>query len=244
MKRNIRVLIVEDEFITLDLLKNSLLAVGYDIAGDAMSAEEAITILKQGAVDIAILDINIKGKQNGIWLATQIRKLYHIPFIFLSAYSDKETIEKASEVLPYAYLVKPFNKADLFAAIEIALKNFASQSSKQQQSEDENFHTGNYIFVKDNLIYKKININEIRYIEAFANYLELHFEGYRVVVRSTMQNFYAKLPQDKFLQPHRSFIVNRQFVEVIGTDFVMVGTKKIPLSKSHKADFSKHFEFL
>lgn len=241
MKRNIRVLIVEDEFITLDLLKESLLAVGYDIAGDAMSAEEAITILEQGAVDIAILDINIKGKQNGIWLATQIREKYNIPFIFLSAYSDKETIEKASEVLPYAYLVKPFNKADLFAAIEIALKNFASILSSDQKHDE--IEAANYIFVKDNLIYKKININEIRYIEAFANYLELHFDGYRVVVRSTLQSFLAQLPQNLFLQPHRSFIINSRFVEIIGNDFIMIGTKKIPLSKSHKAEFSKHFNF-
>ena len=84
MEKNIRILIVEDEFVTLDLLRDYLEESGYEVSGDAMSAEEAITILEQGQTDFALLDINIKGYRDGIWLAEQINKKYQIPFIFIT----------------------------------------------------------------------------------------------------------------------------------------------------------------
>jgi CheY-like chemotaxis protein len=86
MEKNIRVLIVEDEFFTLDMLRDYLEESGYEVSGDAMSAEEAITILEEGQTDLALLDISIKGNQDGIWLAEQINKKYRIPFVFLTAY--------------------------------------------------------------------------------------------------------------------------------------------------------------
>lgn len=104
---------------------------GYEISGDAMNPREAIDVLERLDTDLAILDINLKSEQDGIWIAKEIRPNYHIPFIFLTAYSDKQTIQRAAEVNPYGYLVKPFSKADILASIEIALKNY----EKEQKTE-------------------------------------------------------------------------------------------------------------
>ena len=69
MQKNIRVLIVEDEFITMDMLRDYLEQSGYDVSGDAMRADEALDILERFDTDIVLLDINLKGEKDGIWIA-------------------------------------------------------------------------------------------------------------------------------------------------------------------------------
>ncbi len=124
----IRILIVEDEFITLETLKSVLSEMKFKISGDAMTASEAIAVLKKGETDLAILDINIKGDKDGIWLAKQIREKYQIPFIFLTAYGDDFTVKRAIETEPYGFLAKPFNKVDVYTSVAVAVNNFAKQS--------------------------------------------------------------------------------------------------------------------
>jgi DNA-binding LytR/AlgR family response regulator len=248
MNKNVRVLIVEDEFITLDMLRDYLENSGYEVSGDAMRVEEAIEVLERFDTDIVMLDINLKGDKDGIWLAEHIRQNYQIPFIFLSAYSDSATIQRAAKTNPYGYLVKPFTQADVFAGIEIALKNYAKELSPLELPE-QNWADGGEllihqaIFVKDNLNYKKIALADIRYIQAFKNYIELHLHTQSVVIRSTLQRFTSILPQKYFVQVHRSFIVNVKFVEEITPTTIIIGTEAVPLSKNYKDDFVTKFNF-
>ena len=117
MEKNVRILIVEDEFVTMDLLRDYLEESGYEVSGDAMSADEAIAILEKGDTDFAMLDINIRGEKDGIWVAEQINQKYKIPFIFLTALSDSPTVKAAARTNPYGYLVKPFKQADIFTTM-------------------------------------------------------------------------------------------------------------------------------
>lgn len=239
MKKKIRVLIVEDEFITLDTLRDELEDIGYEISGDAMKAPEALAILERGDTDIAILDIHLKGSKSGIWLGAQIRDKYHIPFIFLSAFSDRKTIAEAAETKPASYLVKPFTQADLYTAIEIALLTHAKNVEGLQLPESHSRVTGELlikdsIFVKEDMTYKKIPIRDIRYVEAFKNYLELQLSTERHVIRSTLKDFLAVLPESNFLQTHRSFIVNVEQISEMGGNFLQIGDKMVPVSRAHK----------
>lgn len=249
MKKNVRILIVEDEFITSDAIRSYLEESGYEVSGDAMRAEEAIEILERGDTDLAILDINIKGEKDGIWLAAQIRERFHLPFIFLSAFSDPETIQAATRTRPFGYLVKPFTQADLFAAIEVALQNFAEQMEPLKLPID---HTrvsselliNEAIFVKDGLIFQKINLAEIQFVQAYKNYIELRLVGgQRHVIRSTMANLLGVLPKNHFVQAHRSFVINTQFVEKLGASFVQIGGEEIPISRGFREDILARFKF-
>ena len=246
--KKIKVLIVEDEFITLDTLRDELEDLGYEIAGDAMKAEEALAILEQGETDIAILDIHLKGSQSGIWLAKQIRQRYNIPFIFLSAFSDRATIAEAAEVQPSSYLVKPFTQVDLYTAIELALLKHSKHQEQLQLPED---HSGlkkqllinDSIFVKDDLTYRKIPLRDICYVEAFKNYLELHLDSGRHIIRSTLKDFLDVLPQDHFIQTHRSFVINLERVTEIGGNFLVVNDNKIPVSRGQKDEVLARLNF-
>jgi len=239
MDKNVRILIVEDEFVTLDLLRDYLEESGYEVSGDAMSADEAIKILEKGETDFAMLDINIKGDKNGIWIAEQIQKKYKIPFVFLTAFSDSATVKTAAGTHPYGYLVKPFTQADIYTTIEIALTNFNEQRREHRASEHQpNSHSvlqlTDTIFVKDNLIFKKITIKDIQYVQAYKNYLELYLAGSSQIIRSTLSDFQKTLPEAYFIQTHRSFIVNINFIAEIGSDFVVVGKTEIPISRGFK----------
>lgn len=248
MKKKIRVLIVENEYLTIEMLRDNLEESGYHISGDAMEAEEAIEILERFDTDIVMLDINLNGEKDGIWLAEQIRQNYQIPFIFVSAYSDSATVKRAAKTSPYGYLVKPFTQADIFVAIEVALQNYAKEL-KPFPIPAQNWTNGNEllihqsIFVKDEVGFKKVVIAEIRYVQAFKNYTEINVGNEKIIIRSTFQKFIAILPQEDFVQIHRSFVVNAKYVEGITLNEVIIGGEKIPLSKTYKEDFIHKFNF-
>ncbi|WP_020569953.1 LytR/AlgR family response regulator transcription factor [Neolewinella persica] len=239
MSDQVRILIVEDEFITMDALRDALMGMGYGISGDAMKADEALKILDEGQTDLAILDIHIKGARSGIWLAEQIRERYHIPFIFLTAFGDKQTIADASRTQPGSYLVKPFVEQDLHAAIELAINTHSALTAPaphvpavQNTQQQPQLLINDSIFVKDDLVYRRISVADIQYIQSFRNYLELNVgKGKKYVLRSTLKDFLAQLPPNVFIVTHRSYAVNLRRVNRIGGNFVGIDDHEVPLSR-------------
>jgi len=120
----IKILIVEDEPLIAEDIKETLLQVNYDVVGVAYTKEEAFKILKNSQPDFALLDINLGNNTDGILIAEHINQLYHIPFLYLTSYSTKIILDKVKHTFPMGYIVKPFDEADLFTGIEIALSNF------------------------------------------------------------------------------------------------------------------------
>lgn len=122
-----RILIVEDEALIAAEIEMTLVRMGYRIAGKARNGDLALDLLASSQPDLALLDINIKGSRSGIDLANIIRQKYSFPFVFLTAFADRETLSKVKETLPYGYVVKPFNDSDLLSAIELALHKHATE---------------------------------------------------------------------------------------------------------------------
>lgn len=116
-----RVLIVEDEGIVALALRDVLISLGYDAVGIAYSGPEAIEKAGQTSPDIILMDIHLKGDMDGIEATTKISALYDIPVIYLTAYSDDETIRRAKQTSSYGYLVKPYNTRELYSMIEFAI---------------------------------------------------------------------------------------------------------------------------
>lgn len=219
----IKILVIEDEYITQKTICNYLMEIGYEVIDTSMNAIDAIEIIKSKPVDFIILDINIKGEQNGVWLGNYITKNFNLPHLYLTAYSDTETIKSALQSNPLGYLVKPFQKHDLFTAIEIAILNFnKSQNSNEKQ-----------LLVKHNEVYTKINFDSILYIESDKNYLNINCEEDIYRYRSTISDFENIMP-DYFIKTHKGFIINTQKVKEFSNSIVIINENKIPISKSHK----------
>lgn len=126
----IRVLIVEDEPLIARNIGMYLNNNDYEVSAIAYDPEEALFQLKRNPPDLAILDINLESDRDGIEVARYINQHNNIPFVFLTSYSDKDTLERAKQTNPYGYIVKPFNDKTLFATIEIALSNHARELNR------------------------------------------------------------------------------------------------------------------
>lgn len=128
----IQILIVEDEPLIAENLAHYLNNQDYRVCGIAYDAEEACMFLENGSPDAVILDINLESDQDGIDIAALINRKYPVPFVFLTSYADRETIEKAKLVKPWGYIVKPFNEQTILASLEIAISNFAQVQNNDQ----------------------------------------------------------------------------------------------------------------
>lgn len=134
----IKVYIVEDDPIIAEEIASCLRRNQYEIIGISYSAEEVTETLLQKSVDIVLIDINLNGNPEGINLAAQIKTELQLPFIFITSYSDKKTLEMAKETLPSGYVVKPFAEAGLLATLEIALYNYNQEN--KDKFPDLNLH--------------------------------------------------------------------------------------------------------
>jgi diguanylate cyclase (GGDEF)-like protein/PAS domain S-box-containing protein len=115
------ILIVEDELIVALDLQKRLIGAGYTVAGHAASGEQAINLAQKARPDLILMDIKIKGPIDGIETAERIRPLLDVAIIFLTAFVDEVTLERAKITSPSGYILKPFQERELFIAIEMAL---------------------------------------------------------------------------------------------------------------------------
>jgi PAS domain S-box-containing protein len=114
-------MVVEDEGIVAMDIRNSLEAMGYDICAAASSGEEALLKADETRPDLVLMDIVLKGEMDGIAAAGLIGGRFHIPVVYLTAYADDDTLQRAKITTPYGYITKPFTDRELHVAVEIAL---------------------------------------------------------------------------------------------------------------------------
>lgn len=119
-----RILVVEDEAIEALDIQQRLERMGYQVSGVAHSGEEGLRKAEELSPDLVLMDIMLPGKLDGVMTAERIRSRLDIPVIYLTAYADENTLQRAKITEPYAYLVKPFQERELHIAIEIALYKY------------------------------------------------------------------------------------------------------------------------
>lgn len=124
-----KIMIVDDDVVTVTELTEALKSSGYKISGTATSGEEAINMAEKKRPDLVLMDIVMTGKIDGIGAAKKIRTELNIPVIFLTGYSEEEYIERAKSARSFGYLLKPFTDAQVSSAIKIALYNFELEKS-------------------------------------------------------------------------------------------------------------------
>ena len=130
----VRIVIAEDEaLIRLDL-KETLEAEGYEVVGAVGRGDEAVELVKELHPDLAILDIKMPG-MDGIAAAREITATRRAAVLILTAFSQRDLVEQATDAGAFSYLVKPFQTADLIPAIEVALGRFADRRALEAEVE-------------------------------------------------------------------------------------------------------------
>ena len=123
-----RIHMVEDEPVVAAGIVRKLEHVGFTVAGTTQSGEAALRAIDSNPPDLVLMDIKLQGELDGIETASRIRERYDVPVVFLTAYADEATIERAKQAEPYGYLVKPFTDLELAGALEIAIHRHAIDS--------------------------------------------------------------------------------------------------------------------
>jgi DNA-binding NarL/FixJ family response regulator len=132
----LRILIVEDEVIIAEALQEMLFQLGYANIQRCKTQEHAESVIHEGEIGLAILDINLAGNHEGIILGHLCKKK-NIPFFFLSSYSDRKTLFEATQAKPGNYVIKPFSPEEILVAIELTLMHSQKKDKTKLQKATE-----------------------------------------------------------------------------------------------------------
>lgn len=227
----VNILIVEDEAIIADNIFFTLKEMGYNPLKPCKNYDKAVEMLDSDLVDVAILDIELGKGKNGVELAEYINENHPVPFIFLTANHDVATFNTAKRVDPYAFLAKPFNKRELFSAIELAIHNFSK--SKSQEVNPNNYVINDSLFIKEDKIFNRIPFTDINYLRSERMYTEIFTDEKKHVVRGSLNSLIDKLGK-QFFRCHRSYIINLDKLKGVNHTCVFVTDQEIPLGKIYR----------
>jgi len=227
------VLIVEDEPLIADDLQYHLEDIGIDEIDVALQYEDALKKIQRQQFDLALLDVNLSGNKDGIDLAGVIKSRKSLPFIFITSYYDQETLNRAKETNPLAYILKPFDKRELTVNVEMAFHKITLQKERPSQ-----------FFVRDKDGLLPVRPEEILYVEAFDNYAKVFTDSNSHIISHTLKSVEDKLASYGFDRVHKSFLINTSRVSRISEGSVFFNEKAIPIGRSYKNLFMSKISLL
>lgn len=231
------ILVVEDESIIADDLRIILENEGFEVSGPVDNGKEALKLLEGNRIDLALLDINIRGTLTGVDVARELRRSSRTPFIFLTSYFDEKTLRSVEEVNPDAYIVKPFRKEEVLMNIRLALKKKAAREKVPRKVAK--------ILIRDAGMLKPIDPDKIMYLKAESNYTKIKLsDGKEHVLSHTLKVIEEKLPPATFCRVHKSFIINFNFIELIEGNSLQVANQSIPIGRSYRDALFEQMEVL
>ncbi|MCB0479299.1 MAG: DNA-binding response regulator [Crocinitomicaceae bacterium] len=211
-----RILIIEDELLVADHLRRILIKRGYEVIGIADDYASAMTKIELKP-DICMLDIRLANNSNGIDIGKKLKEL-GIDFIYLTANNEVETIRKAAVTKPGAYLTKPFNENDITASIELI-------NARQTNLETIALHTTKGIV--------ELPMSNILYCQADNVYSIIVTPEKTYTERITLKELEGLLNED-FEKVHRSYIVNKNYIDSKSSSKIYIGEFEIPVSRSYR----------
>ena len=247
----IKILIVEDEFLVAQDIGNKLEKSGYEICGFAGNSPKALDLFRTHIPDIVLMDINIRGVDDGIQTAIKMQEIREVPLIFLTALYDETTIQRAKEANPSSYIIKPFDERGLNISIEIALRNFSRfhpttviEQGKDEFPEETYYVLKERIFVKTKGRFEKVLLDDILWIESDRNYSTIVTSENKYLILVSLGALEEKFESPDFLRVHRSYIVNLKKVDSFEESRLFINTHEIPISKSSREEFIRRFNII
>lgn len=249
----VKILLVEDEMILAMDLADTLRNEGYQVVGIANNESKALQLFRRHTPDLAICDIHLQGSADGMQIVQQMKSIRPLPIIYLTAFTDAITFDKAKQTQPEAYLVKPYQLLTLRAAIELALHQFAGETLTAAETDgngkDENvtisrdtiLRIDETIFVKQERSFTKILLAQVLFVVAEGNYVVVHTTTSRYALRLSLAAFLEKVSYPRLVRTHRSYAVNVSKVDTFSDQHVTINNNVYPLSRQYRDDFLKSF---
>ena len=224
-------IVVDDEEISRNIISHFVEQTeGLNLVQVCLDAVEAANVLQKSSIDILFLDIEMPG-MTGLEL---IKSVPIKPATILITSRAEHAVE-AFEINVADYLVKPVSYSRFLKAVE-KIKNKPTSIINEGPNND--------LFVKTDSKIVKVNLKELQYVEALADYVILHTSSQKFVVHSTMKGIEKRLPYPDFIRIHRSYIINADKIESIEDLSVLINKKFIPIGASYKESFMKSLNIL
>jgi len=239
MTKSLNIYIVEDEPLITETIKVVLEDEGHSVCGTSDNAKEAIYDIETLQPDLIIADIMLDGDLDGVAMITHLQKKLQFPFIFLTSLSDQMTLDRVKKTNPSGYIVKPFNNNTLISNIELAYhKYMATKTSITVSQDNDSF------FIKNKGELLKVLQSDILFVEAYDNYCNIYTHQKKHIISHTLKAIEEKLPSDKFLRIHRSYLINFSKIDSIQDNYVFINHHKVPVSRSQKEVLMKALNLL
>jgi DNA-binding LytR/AlgR family response regulator len=215
---SINILIAEDDIFISEHLKQILIDLNYNVCGIVSSYDQAVDFFsKEELPQLALLDIRMHGEDQGIRIAEYLNTL-KVPFIYITSFSDKKTVQLAVAQEPKGYIVKPFSEEEIeevLSKVVVGLRPI-------------------YITIKDAFSRTKILINEIQYMKSENVYVEIYTKRKMYITRCKLSELIEEIEDENFVRVHRSYVVNKKFIERSSSQEILVNGERIPVSRSYK----------
>ena len=232
----IKVVAIDDEPLALQLVKGYIEKTPFlELAGSFDNPVDAVVYIKSSDVDLVLLDIQMPDI-TGTEIASVISGGPKI--IFTTAY-EKYALE-GFRLDAVDYLLKPFSYAEFLKAVQKAQKLIDLETKQLPSLEVKN----DFLFIKSEYKIRRINFSEINYIEGLGDYVKIFLTNEKkpVLSLSTLKALEARLPEDRFMRVHRSFIVNLEKVKVIDRNRIVFGEVRVPVTDQYKENFQKFLD--
>ena len=226
--------IVDDEPLALELLKSYVKKTPVlELNGAYSSAIEALKMLPDNPVDLLFLDIQMP-ELNGLEFSHMVPEDTRI--VFTTAFGQYAL--DGYKVNALDYLLKPISYTDFLQSVNKAVQWF----DRKRGTDNEPTDKPDFIYVKSDYKLIQISLKDILYIEGLKDYVKIHLEGESrpILSLTSLKALEEKLPTDRFIRVHRSYIVQKQKIKVIDKARIVFGKEYIPVSESYKQELQNY----
>jgi len=228
----IQCLVVDDDPISIEVIKHFIEKTNFlELKSECNSAIDAMNLLREESIDLIFLDVNMP-EMTGMDLVKTLEDDYEIVLVT----SETDHALEAIEYEVTDYLVKPIEYGRFIKAATKAQRNIDRLTQLNKEHKD--------IYVKSDSKIVKIDLDQILFIEALADYVIINTPNKKHIVHSTMKGMEKKMPSKNFIRVHRSYIVNTDKIETMEDLNIKIGEKSVPIGASYKTAFLDKLNFL
>lgn len=235
------VIVVDDEFLARKLLQDYVSKVdSLRLVATCSNAIEAFNALKDNSIDILFLDIQMPDI-TGLDLVKTLEKKPAI--VFTTAYSEYAV--DAFNLGVVDYLLKPFDFPRFYQAIKKAIAQIGAANEKEENaapSPTASEEPQDFIVVKADYKLYKINLDDLLYIEGQHEYVTFHTKQRRITALFALKDLEDRLPPDRFVRVHKSFIVSFKQIQDLDKTHVTVADERIPVGSSYRNELLNRFQ--
>ncbi len=233
------VLIVEDELITANDIKETIEKDGFEVCDIIRTGEKAIIVARELKPDLIIMDIQLAGEITGLEAAREILRIKKVPVLFLTANDDAATLEEIKKMSPAGFLTKPLRISDFSTNIAIAISNYHQNIPVRTKNSNSKA-----VYIPQKNGHQKLDNKDIFYIEASGSYVSIFTDEKPIMLSTNLGNLQKQLSDKSFVRISRKHIINIEHIERIENNVVVVKKSVLPVGESYRNELFTHLQII